>query len=231
MSTFISSLRGYAKAEPLALAAFAVLAGAVSGFAHIADEMSEAETRPFDEAILHFFHPYADPTQALGPHWLDFAALDLTSLGSTPVLLLIALIVAGFLALHRRWTEMAALAFALIGAIVLSETLKDVFERDRPPAIYRSFAVLNSSFPSGHALLSAVLYPTLAAMLAGALEGRALRLYVLAVGGVLALIVGATRVYLAAHWASDVLAGWCAGAAWATLCWLGERAAQGRLMP
>lgn len=227
----LQSLWRRARGEPILLAAFAVLAGGVFGFAKIADEMSEAETRPFDEAVLHFLHPYADQTRAIGPWWMDRVALDLTSLGSTAVLVTIALIVAGFLILKRKWSEVILLVAALAGGLILSETMKDLFERERPAAAYRSFDVLNSSFPSGHALLSTVTYLTLAAMLAGALNDRRTGIYVLSVGVVLALLVGVTRIYLAAHWTTDVLAGWCLGGAWATACWMGERALSGRLIP
>jgi len=156
---------------------------------------------------------------------------DLTALGSIAVLVMIALMTGGYLLLSRRWRQAGLLALALGGGIFASEVLKGVFERARPPAGYRTFDVLNYSFPSGHALLSAVLYPTLAIMLAGALQQRAVRIYVLAIGVLLALIVGSTRVYLAAHWASDVLAGWCVGAAWAILCWIAVRLLQSRLTP
>jgi undecaprenyl-diphosphatase len=101
--------------------------------------------------------------------------------------------------------------------------LKGLFERDRPPEIYRAADVLNQSFPSGHALLSAVIYLTLGAMLARAEPGWRIRLYILTLAILIALGVGLTRILLGVHWASDVLAGWCAGAAWATACWLLDR--------
>ena len=220
-----------ARRERVAVAAAGVSAGGALVFASVAHAVSERDTRSFDEAVLNALHPYADRAQAIGPWWLDRVALDLTSLGSTAVLTLIAALVAGFLILRRRWLDTALLLGALGGALLLSEGLKGVFARDRPPAIYRSFEVLNASFPSGHALLSAVLYPTLAAMLAGVLGAPGARVYVLAVGAVLAVIVGATRVYLGAHWATDVVGGWCVGAAWAALCWLAARALRARLIP
>jgi undecaprenyl-diphosphatase len=80
--------------------------------------------------------------------------------------------------------------------------------------------VTSMSFPSGHAMLSAVTYLTLGALLARSQERKSLRVYVLSVAIVLTLIIGMSRVYLGVHWPTDVLAGWCLGAAWALLCWL-----------
>ena len=129
-------------------AALVVIAGGSWGFAHIADEMGEQETRPFDQAMLNIFHPYADHARAVGPWWLPGAALDITSLGSLPILALFALIAAGFLVLKRRWREAGALAAGLAGGLILSETLKYVFERERPAAAYSAFEALNCSFPA-----------------------------------------------------------------------------------
>jgi undecaprenyl-diphosphatase len=101
--------------------------------------------------------------------------------------------------------------------------LKTVFGRDRPPDAYRAVEVLNQSFPSGHAMLSAVVFLTLGAMLARAEASLRLRVYVLAVAILIAVMVGLTRIHLGVHWATDVLGGWCAGAAWAAACWLLDR--------
>jgi undecaprenyl-diphosphatase len=137
----------------------------------------------------------------------------------------------GFLALRKRWLEAALLAIALSGGLALSEGLKGFFQRERPPDIYRAAEALNPSFPSGHALLSAVLYLSLGAMLARSTNSRSIRIYVMAGAIIITLLVGVTRVYLGVHWVSDVLAGWCVGAAWATACWLFERWAGPYLTP
>ena len=50
-----------------------------------------------------------------------------------------------------------------------------------------------------------------------------MKIYVLGIAVLVTLLVGASRVYLGVHWPSDVLAGWCAGFAWAMLCWLAAR--------
>jgi undecaprenyl-diphosphatase len=79
--------------------------------------------------------------------------------------------------------------------------------------------VQSASFPSGHALLSAVTYLTLGALLARFLGQMRLKIYVLTMAVVLTVLIGSSRVYLGVHWPTDVLAGWLAGAVWAMVCW------------
>ncbi len=72
-----------------------------------------------------------------------------------------------------------------------------------------------ASYPSGHALLSAAVYLTLGTLVARFTSQLRLLVYFIVVAFLLTLLVGASRVYLAVHYPSDVLAGWCAGVAWA----------------
>jgi len=80
-----------------------------------------------------------------------------------------------------------------------------------------------SSFPSGHSMLSAVVYLTGGALLAVAHAARRVRLYLIGCSILATPLVGVSRVYLGVHWPGDVLAGWAAGAAWAAAAgsWLG----------
>lgn len=219
---FGQSALALARGEITPLAALTILAAGALAFMDIADDFSEAESRAFDQHVLSSLHPGPDLSVPIGPTWLAHTAQDLTALGSVSVLLVVALIAIGNLVMQGRRLQAMLLGFALAGGLVLSETMKSVFERSRPPDLYHSAEFLNASFPSGHALLSTVSYLTLGAMLARGLKRRREKLFALGVALTLALLVGATRVYLGVHWASDVLAGWCLGAAWAMACWLIE---------
>lgn len=214
------------RSEAIALIGVSVAAGLLLAFAAIADEMQEGPGRAFDQAILQALHPGPDLRDPVGPAWLDRAVADLTDLGSVAVLVVVVLIGAGFLLLRGQRLKALELAVSLVGGIAISQTLKSVFERTRPPDAYRAAEVFNASFPSGHALLATVVYLALGTMLARAMARRRLRFYILGVAIALALIVGFSRIYLGVHWASDVLAGWCIGAAWATACWLGGYGAE-----
>jgi undecaprenyl-diphosphatase len=79
--------------------------------------------------------------------------------------------------------------------------------------------VFTTSFPSGHATLSAITYLTLGALLASLHGSLRFKVYFLSLAILLTIAVGISRIYLGVHYPTDVLAGWCIGAAWAALCW------------
>src|SRR3954452_17857369 len=103
--------------------------------------------------------------------------------------------------------------------MMLSTALKMGFERPRPDLVPHSTRVYTASFPSGHAMLSAIAYLTLGALLARVEKLRRIKAFFLGFAVFLTLLIGVSRVYLGVHWPTDVLAGWCVGAAWASLCW------------
>lgn len=221
---FPKAVWGFVRAEFVLVASLAVIAAAVLFFIEIADEMSEGEAHGFDMAVLQMLHPdTANPSDPIGPKWLDHAAGDLTAIGSVSVLAVLALLVGSFLVLQHKRLEALIIAVAFGGGLTISQLLKEFFNRERPPEIYRASEILNASFPSGHALLSTVVFLTLGAMLTQAAKGQGLRIFVMSAAIALAVLVGLTRIYLGVHWTTDVLAGWAAGAAWATACWLAGR--------
>ena len=213
-------LWAFGKAELGALAALFIAALGVSLFLWIADEMSEEGAHGIDQRVLMFLRPGVNPHDALGPAWLQQAATELTTLGGTTNLTLIVIIAVIFLLLHRRVASALLVIIAVLGGSGISELIKTLFGRDRPPLIYRAVETSNASFPSGHAMLSTITYLTLGALLAQVMPKKRLKVFVFAVAVLLALMVGASRIYLGVHWTTDVLAGWSLGAAWAMICWL-----------
>lgn len=144
-----------------------------------------------------------------------------THLGGTIGLWTLTVVVAAALLLRRRPHTAASVVIAMAGGAVLMVALKDVWERDRPPLPERLVDLDSFAFPSGHAMMTAIF----AAALASALWPMPLPRTVRAVTAVLLVLfpltIGLSRVYLGAHWFTDVVAGWLFGLAWAALeLWL-----------
>jgi undecaprenyl-diphosphatase len=205
--------------EAATLVALLFAAGGVWLFVELADDVLEGDTAAVDETLLLKLRTAEDSTDPLGPTWVEELARDVTGLGGAGVLTILTLAAAGFLALQRkRWLALYLLASVASGVIV-STMLKLGFGRPRPDLVPHGQIVYTSSFPSGHSMLSAVVFLTLGALLASGQRNLRLRAYLIALAVFLTAIVGASRVYLGVHWPTDVLAGWTAGAAWALLCW------------
>lgn len=208
-----------ARREILALALLAVAAGGVLTFLGLADEIRENEPLGFDRKLLLALRT-GDKQEPIGPPWVEIMFTDITSLGSTTVLALVTLAAVGYLLFSRRtgaaWMMLAAVA----GGTLLNNVMKLFFERPRPDLVAHIVDTQTTSFPSGHAMISAITYLTIGAVMARVQKQRTVRLYLIAVAVLATVLVGISRVYLGVHWPSDVLAGWCAGASWAILCWL-----------
>lgn len=216
----LRALVGAARREVGAVAALFVLAGGTAVFLRLAEETAEGDTHGFDSALLAALREPGRPGDPIGPHWLETMARDLTSLGSTSVLIFISLAAIGFLLLQRRRAAALLVFAASGGGLALSNGLKKVFQRARPDEVFRSVEATQYSFPSGHALISACVYLTLGALLAHTIQDRRLKLYVQGLAVLLVVVIGLSRVFLGVHWMTDVLGGWSLGAAWAMVLWL-----------
>jgi undecaprenyl-diphosphatase len=184
-------------------------------FIEIADEVIEGEALPLDRWVFSLFHQ-TGKTHPEGPDWLVTAMLDVSALGGWTVMTLITGIVSGYLFLSRRRRLLLVLLIAVLGGALLSLGLKELFARERPP-VSLFLTPGTFGFPSGHSMMSAVLYPTLAVLLARVQERLKVRVYLLLMGVLLPLLVGFSRIYLGFHYLTDVLAGWAGGMAWASL--------------
>lgn len=185
----------------------------------LASLVHHGDTQAFDERILLSLRRPDDPAVPVGPPWLREAGLDATSLGSPLVLVLIVVAVAVFMLLQRRRRVMLLTLLTTSGGMLVSLFLKHLMDRQRPTVVPHLRNVDSPSFPSGHAMLSAVVYLTLGILLVEIVPGRLTKLYCFVAALSLTFLVGVSRVYLGVHYPTDVLAGWMAGLVWALGCW------------
>jgi undecaprenyl-diphosphatase len=202
------------------LAALAVVVVGTWAVIELADEVLEGNTQRYDEWVLRRLRSPDDPTKPIGPAWFEGMWRDLTSLGSAAVLTLVTLACAGYLLIAKRYRTLIVLAVVVVGGVVLTFFMKTLFARPRPEYASGMADIVSASFPSGHSMLSAVVYLTLGVLLARTTSALRYKIYFLSLGLLVTLLVGVSRVYLGVHYPTDVLAGWSAGLTWALLCWL-----------
>jgi len=190
----------------LALAIFVLIAREVVG---------ERELTAFDRAVAAHMAEHADQHPVL-LHFFRFV----TNFGDVPAITTLTVVGGLLLAVQRRRTLTVVWFTAAIGGGLLNLGLKEGFERQRPPLVLRDAVVTetNESFPSGHSMGSVIGYGMLGYVLVLRLRrwrGRA----AVALGlGLLTLLIGCSRVYLRAHWFSDVCGGFAIGTVWLSFC-------------
>ena len=200
--------------------ALTILGTGLVFFIFLSHEVMEGETLRFDRWLLLALRAPGAPDDPLGPAWVEEMFRDFTALGGVGVMSLLTLASFGYLWLLGLHRVALYLLFAIIGGLLLSLALKSGFDRPRFFNDTATTKIYTSSFPSGHSMLSAIVYLTGGALLASIHSARRVRAYVIGCSVLAMLLVGSSRVYLGVHWPSDVLAGWAAGAAWAAACWL-----------
>ena len=215
-SPLVQKLRQFVTNETRLLISIGLVSGLVLTFLFIADLMIEGEVEAFDRSILMLFRDPANPNQVIGPTWMHEMVRDITSLGSFALLGLIVIGVCSYLLLAHKRIEAAVVAVSAVTGTILSTVLKMSYNRPRPELEVMSHQ-FTSSFPSGHSLISAVTYLTLGAVLSRFAPTRQQRIFIFSLAVFLTLIVGLSRLYMGVHFPSDILAGWCLGAAWALL--------------
>ena len=187
-------------------------------FGVVAQNVAEGKSFAFDRSILVALREPGNPSVPIGPAWVQEAARDLTSLGSIIVLVIITFAVAGYLFLARKYAATWLMLVAVFGGIALSDLLKFAFARTRPDFVSPAARVFTTSFPSGHAALSAITYLTIAALLAKPI--------IIQDWSLLHCLGGASddpyrhQPHLSWGSLSDRFAGWSIGTAWALGCWV-----------
>jgi undecaprenyl-diphosphatase len=164
----------------------------------------------FDLTLLNWLQLHHGPT---GDH--VFHAIS--ALGSPLVMITLALGVAVFLVISKERLLLEGWLLAFVGGFLLNNILKSAIHRPRPYAsagLYQSW-----SFPSGHAMVSLIAYGmlTYVLILLGPHNRRA-QVAIVGCATLLVLAIGFSRLYLGAHYFSDVVGGYAAGMLWLSAC-------------
>src|SRR5262249_40241655 len=154
-----------------------------------ADAVRAGGTPRFDEWLIRSLRNPVDPADPIGPPWLAEAMRDCTALGGPAVLVLILGAVTGYLLLRRQYRALLLVLVATLGGQFLNSLLKDHFARPRPDLVPHLAYVNTSSFPSGHSMLSTIVYLTLGALLARLVGPVKLKLYFLTLALLLTFLV------------------------------------------
>ncbi|UOT05399.1 phosphatase PAP2 family protein [Rhodococcus opacus] len=147
--------------------------------------------------------------------WLIDVVTVVTHSGGTVAAWIVSTVLTIALLLRDRRREAVLVAGAMLSGLAVMTTLKNLFERYRPPLPDRLVEISTFSFPSGHAMMTAILASVLVAVTLRVVLVGYIRIALVFLLVLYTLAVGLSRVYLAAHWMTDVLAGWAFGALWA----------------
>ena len=184
-------------------------------FADIAEDMSRnAATRLLDERVASWFHQHATPA-------LTQIMRVVTFFGSVVFVAVASSCIAIFLIVRKWWYPLLLLTLAVGGGSLLNILLKHFFHRQRPVLENPLLTLTSFGFPSGHTMGSTLFYGLLAVFAAHSMRTWRLRALTFCGAAVVIALIGLSRVYLGAHYLTDVLGAIAVGLAWLAFCWTG----------
>ena len=188
----------------------AVLIGSAWLFGGVAEDLITKDPLTFvDVLISEWFRTSATPS-------ITARMALISSIASTGAVLGLCIAASVFLAWRRRWYELLALALVVPGGLLLNLLLKMAFARGRPA--WGDVDLIGYSFPSGHAMIATLFYGLLGVFFVLRVQSRWWRTVAIAFAAAIICAVGFSRIYLGAHYFSDVVAAMAAGAAWLAIC-------------
>jgi len=188
----------------------------------LADEIRERESlTTADSALSSWLHTHNNPR-------LTTAMFAVTAMGSTTVVSSFAGLFGIYLISRRRFYWFAAIMSTVFGGMLLNKLLKSAFHRQRPFFNDPLLTLTSYSFPSGHTMMATTLYAVLAIFFLSRTKDVRTRVLVIFAAAVMILLVGFSRIYLGAHYLTDVLGAMAEALAWLALCltavyWLWHR--------
>src|SRR5262245_27957562 len=124
-----------ARLEPVTLIAVILAAGLVLAYAALANVASRGRAPAFDEWLIVALRTPGNLADPIGPKWLEEMMRDFTALGSTGVLTVMVLAIAGFLAMTRKGYTALLVLGSVIGGVLISQTMKWAYARPRPDLV------------------------------------------------------------------------------------------------
>lgn len=191
----------------LALLGAILIASLWSFFGVLQDVVAGDPLVRADVAVFHFL-------QVLRIVWVDQVMVAITEIGDQTVTIAVTITTLLWLAWRRNWHGAVYEVAAVVVASLFTLLLKITRQLPRPYPVYSGWDVF--TFPSGHSTVNAALYGFLAIIVAWEV-GMRWRFVVATATALLVAAIAFSRIYLGAHWVSDVLAGLAFGVAWATL--------------
>ncbi|WP_426162339.1 DUF535 family protein [Pseudoduganella sp. R-34] len=184
-------------------------------------------------ALLHWDHRLSHWCAKHATGWLTHTMHLISLLHSVAGILVLATLLAYCMIRARARLWLLILACGLPGLMLLNLLLKQVVARPRPlfDTLQSGQLATGFSFPSGHTALATMLYALGAAWLLSRTRGQWRRAAIVLLAAPPVVLVAASRVYLGAHYPSDVLAAMAEGLGWLAACLLAANALHGRRVP
>jgi len=164
-----------------------------------------------DAQLSQWLHAHGSPQLTT----MMFAA---TFFGSTRAVVIITIAFGIYLIIKRRYFWLTAVGCSVFGGMALNKILKFIFHRPRPHFDDPLLSLTSYSFPSGHTMLATVLYGVIAAYLFASIKSWPSRTAIGVTASALILLVAFSRIYLGAHYLTDVMGAMAEGFAWLSLC-------------
>lgn len=189
-------------------------------FIEFSSEMAEGELTAIDNVILQSLRNPENPKELLGPPGLLSFMQAVSYLGGVYALSAVTAIAGLLFTIKKRIKTCLLFILSVTSGTTLMVVLKYFFDRPRPDAVPHLGEFSMGSYPSGHSMVSAIVYLTIGALLARSTKSLKLRAVYLLLSGFIVFLIGISRAFLGVHYPSDILAGWCAGVTWAATSYL-----------